>query len=557
MNKFDRMLVHLSITNYALIDHLEWEPGDGFNVITGETGAGKSILLGALGLILGERAESSKKKCIIEGKFKGEVTGIKNQDLRFKGWFKEKDLDYNEDIILRREIGTDGKSRAFINDTPVTLQVLRELGDQLVDIHSQHETLFLNRSGFQAELLDLVAGNTQKLEKYSDLFSTWRSGLLELQQREDALARQVQERDFIQFQFSELEEINLNDLSQGELESDLRRQENAESFRKVLGEAEEVLGHETDGVVSKIRRLRKMLSVLEKDQPALLERLDAAYRELDDLRELIIQEGEKAIPDERKKEKLEKILNTLYHLQQKHRVETVEELLQKKQEFADQLETTLQNSEEIDRLKRSNAGLEEELRALALELRKARKKAIASLQTEIETILRDLAMPHAALKIVMDALEIPALRGMDSIRFLFSANPGQDPQELGKVASGGELSRLMLALKSVTARLTSMPTIIFDEIDSGISGSVAGKMASILEKMGKNMQVVAITHLPQVAGKGTTHFKVFKDNKGKGTQTGIRRLSHDERVREIAQMLSSVKPSENAIRTANELLSHS
>lgn len=550
MDNFERMLLQLSITNYALIDRLDWEPGEGFNVITGETGAGKSILLGALGLILGERAENTKKKCIIEGKFKGEES-------RFKGWFRSKDLDYNPDIILRREIGAEGKSRSFINDTPVTLQVLRELGDQLVDIHSQHETLFLNRSGFQADLVDLVALNAKILDSYSKKYHQWRKDLSDLKEREEAMERQLREKDFLQFQAEELGSIPLDTLSQEALESELKLQENADAIQESLAEADMLLDHESEGILQRLRRLRKTLGALEKNEPDLIRQMDRAYSELEDLKERLLQAGEKAIPDPGKKEQLEKLLDRIYHLQQKHRVRTLEDLIQIRGTFQEKLRETDGNSDAIMELKRKTTETEKELCTLALNLTKNRRKAIPALQDQVKKILSDLAMPHAELRIELSPLKEPGPRGMDEVRFLFSANRGQDPKELNKVASGGELSRMMLAMKAITATHTQMPTIIFDEIDSGISGSVAGKMASILEKMGKNMQVVAITHLPQVAGKGTTHFKVFKEIKGGVTHTQMRALSHDERVKEIAQMLSSVKPTENAIRTAHELLSHS
>ncbi|MCC7302007.1 MAG: DNA repair protein RecN [Bacteroidia bacterium] len=546
------MLQHLSIVNYALIDRLEWEPGEGFNVITGETGAGKSILLGALGLLLGNRAEDSRKKCIIEGRF-SDTRG------RFKGWFRAKDLDHSEVIILRREIGADGRSRAFINDTPVTLQILRELGEELVDIHSQHETLFLRRGEFRMELLDLVAGCTEKTEDYRAQYHQWKANLASLQDREEELARQMREKDFLEFQFKELEEAGLEQLDQRRMEMELKEQEHSEKLREAMNEAEQLLESEQRGLLTTLTRARNLMKSFADKSPRaeeLTRRLSSALEELKDIAAELGQGAIAAGTGPEQAVLLRDKLDHLYHLQKKHRVNEVSALLELKQQFSAKLEKTVTEAESLESLRKECAEEEKELRKKSEELHKHRRKSIPALQNEIKMLFGDLALPQAELRVQLSSTPDLTTNGADRADFLFSANPGSDLREIGKVASGGELSRLMLALKSIVARHRTLPTIIFDEIDSGVSGTVAGKVAGILARMGEKMQVIAITHLPQVAGKGTAHFKVFKQNKGAGVQTLLSRLGPEERVREVAGLLSSGKPSENALNTARELLDH-
>ncbi len=549
------MLVHLSIHNYALIGSLELAPGPGMNIITGETGAGKSILLGALGLILGERADSQSlkdrsKKCIIEGKF-----NLDKYDL--EPLFHRLDLDYSEESIFRREVTAEGKSRAFINDTPVTLQVLKEIGSRLVDVHSQHETLLLNHAYFQVMLLDLYAGNESLFNKYTSAWTEHRKLSSELIKCEEEEMRSAREKDYLEFQFSELDEAQLLEGEQEKHESELSSLEHADGIRKAVNAVSEALAGSDKNILTTLSQAKNTLAPFikfNKKAGEISNRLQSALLELKDVN----QELDSVLSDldinPDRKTALEERLDLLYRLQQKHRVNTAGELNALREELAKKLEGITSLGEQIIRIRKNLEASFTSLEDIASKLRESRMKAVKTLENEILAILEALAIPNASFVIDIRKLNVPGMFGTEEVRFLFSANRGMDPKELGKVASGGELSRLMLALKSVIARLSSLPTIIFDEIDSGVSGMIAGKVAGIMEKMGEKMQVITITHLPQVASKGSTHFLVYKKEKGRLSETYIRELSKDERIKEVAKMLSAGEPSKAAISNAKELL---
>lgn len=553
------MLNRLSIKNYALIDEIDITFSNGLTIITGETGAGKSIILGALSLILGHRSESKyffnqQKKCIIEGFF-----DIQNYNLQ--SFFTEHDIDYDHQTILRREIHNEGKSRAFINDTPVNLTTIKSLGERLIAIHSQHAALEINKEAFQILTLDSLAKNEKLLLKYQIAYQ----GLKKYTKQLDALhAKSIQikaELDYHQFLYDELEEAHFNDENE---------QESLEEEQNKLNHAEEIKHHLkafnlllTDQDQAALTLIKEAIANLEKTAvylPSvneLIARLKSSYIESKDIAdEVSLLEAETSVDEERMLIVQDR-LSLLFKLQQKHQVNTITELLAIKNDLYDKIEAVSHNDEQLRQITIKKEKAETESRELASKLSASRLKSIPHLEKKIEEILDKAGMAQAVFKVDLEDLENNALRetGKDKVQFNFSANVGQAPQPVSKVASGGELSRLMLAIKSIIAENTSLPTIIFDEIDTGISGEIAIKVGDIMEDLSDNLQVIAISHLPQIAAKGSSHFKVYKAEKDSKTSTNIGLLNKEERVKEIAEMLGGANPSETAYLHAQELLS--
>lgn len=549
------MLSKLQIKNYALIDALDINFDDKLNIITGETGAGKSIIMGALGLILGNRAESKhffdeSRKCIIEGHFY--IKDYNLQDL-----FNSLDLDYEDTSLIRRELHADGKSRAFVNDTPVTLQTLKVLGEKLIDIHSQHATLQINTESFQLLVLDTVAQNQSVLADYKKKYQEYKRTVAELKQIEEDLEKAQSESDYQQFVFNELEQANLQDQEQEGLEAEQSQLENAEEIKRHFHAASSEL---QDGEINVLDSLKQALSSLQNgarylpSSESLVDRLQSSLIELKDLSAEVEQVAEGISMDEERLSIVNERLSVLYDLQKKHRVATVKELLELKQDLENKLQATDSQGEQIEVLKLKIEKLHQEISKLADQLTNNRNKATKIVEKEVQEVLSRIGMPHAQLNVELNKLSDFKSTGQDEVSFLFSANKGQALQPIHKVASGGELSRVMLAIKSLVAKTSALPTIIFDEIDTGISGEVALRVGELMEELAENMQVISITHLPQIASQGNSHFKVYKEDKGNKTKSNIVLMNEEERVLEIAQMLSGANPEDTAIQHAKEML---
>lgn len=549
------MLSRLSIKNYALIDELDIRPAKGLNILTGETGAGKSIVLGALSLILGQRAEgkyfyNQAHKCVIEGFF--DIAGYQLQS-----FFEEQDLDYEEETILRREISADGKSRAFVNDTPVTLNILKALGERLIDIHSQHATLEINTEEFQLMTLDSVGGNHKRLSQYQETFKRYRQSSQALSALMDEVKQAQTEADYHQFLYDELALAKLSSGEQEVLEQEQNQLNHAEEIKRALLGAHFLLNEQEQAAISSLKEALQQLQQAERYIQSLSElssRLQSTFIEVKDIAEEIERTEQGILFDENRLEEVNTRLSLIYQLQQKHHVSSVEELLSIQQELEAKLAKLSSNDEALVRLQDENKQLRHESEQLAKALSEARKKVIPTVQQEVIRVLSEVGMPNSILTIDLSPTDDLRISGIDTVRFLFSANKGQAPQVLSKVASGGELSRLMLAIKSLVAKTSSLPTIIFDEIDTGISGEVALQVGDVMEAMAAHMQVIAITHLPQIASKGESHYQVYKADEGHVTRTHMRLLKPEERVLEIAQMLSGSNPGEAALRHAKELL---
>ncbi|HTE00551.1 MAG TPA: DNA repair protein RecN [Mucilaginibacter sp.] len=550
------MLQKLVINNYALIDNLEIGFGDGLNILTGETGAGKSIILGALSLILGQRAESryffnQQKKCVIEGIFK-------ISDFHLKTFFEDNELDYEADTILRREISADGKSRAFINDTPVNLNTIKALGEKLIDIHSQHATLEINDPEFQLLVVDSVAKHGDLLNDYQSKFRAFKKATAKLQQLISESDKAKSDLDYYQFQFDELEKANLAEDEQEKLEQELYTLNNAEEIKRNLAGACLLMQDNETSALIQLREAAHHLSLLEKFNPLieeLNERLKSSLIELKDIAAEIENLEQHTHINEVRAIEINDRLSLIYNLQKKHRVNTNTELLQLQEELSTKIQQALFGDEEIEKLQKQLAAEKQELEKLAGQLSANRAKAIPDIEAQVIRSLAEMGMGNSTLKIELNALSALGTTGIDQVRFLFSANKGHALAEMSKVASGGELSRLMLSIKSLIARYTALPTIIFDEIDAGVSGEVANKVGQIMERLAENLQVITITHLPQIASKGQSHYFVYKDDETSTTYTRIRQLDEKERVLEIAKMLSGDKPGESALQNARELLS--
>ncbi|MCC8427263.1 DNA repair protein RecN [Mucilaginibacter sp. UR6-11] len=549
------MLQKLSISNYALIDTLEISFDKGLNILTGETGAGKSIILGALSLILGQRAESryffnQQKKCVIEGTFK--IAGF-----HLKTFFEDNDLDYEAETVLRREISADGKSRSFVNDTPVNLNSLKLLGEKLIDIHSQHATMEINDPEFQLLVVDSVAKHPDLLNEYQTKFRAYKKSTAKLQQLIGESDKAKADLDYYQFQYDELEKAGLSADEQEQLEQELYALTNAEEIKRNLIGANYLMQEGEVSALLQLREADQQLISLSKFNPAideLHERLNSAIIELKDIAAEIENLEQRTHTDEPRAAEVNTRLSIIYNLQKKHRVNTNAELLALQDELSEKIRQVVFGDEMIEKLQQQLNADKKELEDLAGQLSANRSKAIPVIEAQVLQTLAEMGMNNSALKVeAMPATELTRT-GTDLVRFLFSANKGHALAEMSKVASGGELSRLMLSIKSLIAKNTALPTIIFDEIDTGVSGEVANKVGQIMEQLADNLQVITITHLPQIASKGQSHYFVYKDDEADTTRTRIKQLDNNERILEIAKMLSGDKPGESALQNARELL---
>lgn len=549
------MLLKLLIENYALIRRLEIDWSDGFSVITGETGAGKSILVGALSLILGQRADTTilldkKNKCIVEGTFSISGYGL-------EGYFHEHDLDFDALLLLRREISPGGKSRAFINDTPVNLNQLKELGDRLVNIHSQHSITTLNQANFQLAILDDYASIQSQVQEYREKFRSQKKRQAELTSLKEREKQVRGDADYLQFLYDELDKAVLTEGEQQELEDKLAILTHAEEIKNSISHATHILeGGDANllGLFSEVVAGLRTISRFHQEIAEILDRLESDLIDVKDISKELQRLEDDVQVDPGESELVSSRLDLIYRLQKKHQVETVEELLRMKEGLSAKLLETESLDDRIGSLEKEVKLADKELIAIAGDISSARIKAIPDFEHEIGGLLAELGMPSAKFTIHCTREDSLTIDGVDSVRFLFSANKGIPPDEVSKIASGGELSRLMLSVKSMISRKNLLPTVIFDEIDSGVSGDVAGKVGTILNRMAGNMQVIVITHLPQIAGKGGAHYWVFKEDEHGTTRSNIRKLSQHERIEEIAKMVSSDRVTDASYQTARELL---
>lgn len=550
------MLRSLYIQNYALIEKLDIGFDSGFSVITGETGAGKSIILGAIGLLLGQRADvksirKGASKCIIEARFDVSAYGM-------QPFFEANELEYEDECILRRELYASGKSRAFINDTPASLAQMKELGELLIDVHSQHQNLLLNKEGFQLNVLDLLAHDDAELAAYQKLYNDWRQARQDL---EALVARAEQSRadeDYIRFQLEQLEEANLTDGEQEELEQEAEMLTHAEDIKAGLYRAGQALNADEGGVLGALKDCQNtMMGLRSVFAPAgeLADRLDSAYIELKDISQEVADKEEEVEFNPVRLDEVNARLNLIYSLQQKHRVDTVKALLSLQENYALQLSAITSSDEDIARLEAQVKELFSQVIAQAQVLTEARTRAAREVERQMAARLVPLGMPNVRFQVEMGVRKEPGVHGADTVNFLFSANKNGVLQNISSVASGGEIARVMLSVKAMIAGAVKLPTIVFDEIDTGVSGEIADRMADIMQEMGDNdRQVISITHLPQIAARGRAHYKVYKEDNEVETNSHIRRLTDDERVEELAHMLSGATLTEAALNNARALL---
>ncbi len=549
------MLTTLSIKNYALIEDIKIDLQEGFTIITGETGAGKSIMLGALSLLLGKRADysairNSEKKCVIEGTFN--VSAYHLQPL-----FTSEDLDYEEQTIIRREILPSGKSRAFVNDTPANLNSLQALGEHLLDIHSQHETQSLGDNDYQFMVVDVLAKNADTLKKYRKSLLEYKALQKELEVLKEAQAQATKEYDYNLFLLNELRSAKLEDGMQAELEERYEELSNVEELKVQLGAAVNSIQQEEIGASSTLKEAKNSLqkiSAISGSYQQLFERLQSVFIELDDIAVELENALDKVEANPEELEQVNARLQLLYNLQKKHMASTVSELKEIENDLSEKVAVSENAEEEVSKAEKSIFTKKEELEELAAVLHDNRKAIIPEFIKKIETVLTDLGMPNANLKIQLEKQKEVFSNGQDKLTWLLAANKGGNFNEMKKAASGGEMSRIMLAVKSILATHSKLPTIIFDEIDTGVSGDIAQKMGGILQKMGSSMQVIAITHLPQIAGKGSRHFKIYKEDAVNSTITNIKELKGEDRVEELAMMLGGNTRSESAVAHAKALL---
>ena len=550
------MLRSLYIQNYALIEKLDISFGAGFSVITGETGAGKSIILGAIGLLLGQRAEvkairQGASKCVIEARFDISAYGMES-------FFEDNELEYEEECILRREVYASGKSRAFINDTPASLVQMKELGEQLIDVHSQHQNLLLNKEGFQLNVLDILSHNDEQLSAYQSLYREWKQAQQELA---DLIARAEQNKadeDYIRFQLEQLEEANLSAGEQEELEQETDMLSHAEEIKAGLFRVGQLLTSDEGGLLAGLKEsLNTMLGLQKVYSPAteLAERLESTYIELKDVSQEVSSQEEDVEFNPDRLEEVNDRLNLIYTLQQKHRATTVEELLTLAEEYAAKLAAITSYDERIGELTTLCDTLYNKVRKQAAVLTKARTGAAREVEKQMASRLVPLGMPNVRFQVEMGIRKEPGVHGEDTVNFLFSANKNGSLQNISSVASGGEIARVMLSIKAMIAGAVKLPTIVFDEIDTGVSGEIADRMADIMQEMGEqDRQVISITHLPQIAARGCAHYKVYKQDNETETNSHIRRLADEERGEEIAHMLSGATLTEAALNNAKALL---
>lgn len=548
------MLKKISIKNYALIEALDLDFHKGFTVLTGETGSGKSILLGALGLILGERADlkalrNKDLKCIIEGAFELDKS-------KFLAFFKENDIDFEEETLLRREITPSGKSRAFVNDTPVNLILLKSLGERLIDIHSQHQTHKINTSNFQFQVLDVASNAQQQFQVYKTVLRGYENTLKELDKLQELQQKANAEQDYIRFQLEELSSVDLS-INKEDIEQEYNLLANAEDVIRVSEEATNIINNEQGGIANYLEELKSVLSKLERVDSwysILLERINSLTIELQDVDFELTNKISSLEIDEERLVYLDELLGEVNRLEKKYNVIGVEGLINLKEELEQKENAFSSLEKDIETLRESVDIQYEKVLNAGKKLSAIRLKGIPNIERKIKIILTELAMPNAVLKVQLSPLDVPTNNGLEEVDFQVVTNKGMEFNSLKKVASGGELSRIMLAIKTILAEKGMLPTLIFDEIDTGVSGEVANKIGEIMKQMGSKMQLISITHLPQVASKGSHHIKVYKEDRGEVTNTFIKTLNHEERLVEIAKMLSGNNPTNAALDNAKELL---
>ena len=550
------MLRSLYIQNYALIEKLDIDFGSGFSVITGETGAGKSIILGAIGLLLGQRADvksirQGAAKCVIEARF--EIAGY-----GMRPFFEENELEYEDECILRREVYASGKSRAFINDTPASLVQMKELGEQLIDVHSQHQNLLLNKEGFQLNVLDILAHDEEELNNYQSLHREWKQVQQDLEDLIVLAEQNKADEDYIRFQLEQLEDALLAAGEQEELEQEADTLSHAEEIKAGLFRAGQVMNSDEGGLLSALKECLNTMLGLQKVYPSageLAERLESSYIELKDISQEVSGKEEEIEFNPVRLEEVNDRLNLIYTLQQKHRVTTVDELLALADDYAAKLANITSSDEQIEELKVRSEALYSKVKKQAAVLTKLRTAAAREVEKQMAARLIPLGMPNVRFRVEIGARKEPGVHGADTVNFLFSANKNGALQSISSVASGGEIARVMLSVKAMIAGAVKLPTIVFDEIDTGVSGEIADRMADIMQEMGdSDRQVISITHLPQIAARGRAHYKVYKQDNETETNSHIRRLADEERIEEIAHMLSGATLTDAALNNAKALL---
>ena len=553
------MLQSIHIQNYALIESLDINFHPGFSVITGETGAGKSIILGAIGLLVGQRADikaikTGANKCIVEARFH-----IASYEL--ESFFEEHDLEYEEgECILRRELYASGKSRAFINDTPASLAQMKELGEKLIDVHSQHQNLLLNHEDFQLSVLDILAHDEKELQVYKETYSAFKKVSKELSDIQQQAEKNRQDEDYIRFQVEQLEEANLQAGEHETFEQEAETLTHAEEIQSSLYKVDQLMASDEMTLLSVTKDCMQTLQGISRVYtPAQewIERLNSCYIELKDLAHEIANASEEVEFNPTRLDYVNERLNLIYTLQQKHRVSTVEELIDIAEDYRSKLDAITSYDDRIEELKKQKETIYNKVLEQASVLTKRRLDAAKEIEKQMQAYLVPLGMPNVRFAVELETKKEPDIKGMDSVNFLFSANKNGMLQQVASIASGGEIARVMLSLKAMIAGAVKLPTIIFDEIDTGVSGSIAEKMALIMQEMGQaDRQVISITHLPQIAAKGANHYKVYKEDTETGTNSHIRQLNQEERINEIANMLSGATLTEAALNNAKALLNN-
>ena len=552
------MLKHLYIKNYALIEELDMDFQEGFSVITGETGAGKSILLGAIGLLLGQRADSKSiqtgaSRCVIEAEFYLEGFGLET-------FFSENDFDFEgHTCTLRRELTSAGKSRAFINDTPATVAQLKELGSHIIDIHSQHQNLLLANENFQMEILDILGNNEERIKQYSTIYQDYKTLEHALEKLKERINSDKENEDYLRFQLKQLSEFNPVVGEDETLQEEAETLSHAEDIKSALFQTTERMSGEQYGIVSSLRQVLQTLQSTTRHYPAAEEgraRVEEAYIDLKDLSQELEEKAESIAFDPQRLEAINNRLDELYTLEKKHHTDSEEGLVRIKEQLAQQIREMDCSEEDIAEKEKELANMKKNLVEKAGELTQSRSEAATLLQEKMHSMLAPLGMPNAHLDVQVAPLETPSAKGMDQVVFFFSANKNGTPRPIADVASGGEVARVMLSLKTLISKAKQLPTIIFDEIDTGVSGNIADCMAQMMKEMASNhkMQVISITHLPQIAAMGATHYRVYKEDTSDQTLSHIKQLDKEERIKEIANMLSGAQVSQAAIENAKQLL---
>ena len=552
------MLQSLHIQNYALIDELDISFGKGFSVITGETGAGKSIMLGAIGLLLGQRADSKsikdgRNKCVVEARFN--VSGY-----NLEGLFEANDLEYDaEECILRRELQANGKSRAFINDSPAPLSLMKDIGERLIDVHSQHQNLLLNREDFQMDITDILAHDAKEKSEYQEAYSHFLETSQQLKRLQESIERNKADEDYWRFQLEQLDNAQLSEGEQEDLENEAEMLAHAEDIKAGLYKVGQMMNNDENGVLQRLKEATHVLQNLRKvfkGSEELAERMESCYIEMKDIAQEATAQEENIDFNPGRLDWVNERLNLIYSLQQKHHVKTVKELLSIANGFREKLNAIDSSGSQIEELEKQRNAFHAQATARAALLTQKRKEAATVMEKQMTLRLKALGMPNACFTVEVTPRKELGAAGGDNITFLFSANKNGALQPIASVASGGEISRVMLSIKAMISGATRLPAIIFDEIDTGVSGTIADKMASIMQEMGRDMQVISITHLPQIAAKGNAHYKVSKQDTEQGTSSHIRLLTPQERIEEIARMLSGASLTEAAINNAKELLNN-